>query len=317
MTAYYIIKYEDGGFAILSADKRFIPILGFSEDGNLPIGTENFPPALVSCLSSLKENIEFLRENNVTATKEIQQIWKNFISSNSDYNILKSGEPIDPPPPCTDQYEQVGPLLSTTWGQGWSYNSLMPTCSCSLPGWRYLAGCVPIAMAQVMKFHQHPTSYNWGSMPNGSASGATAGLIKAIHDVVPMTYDCTGSAASMSDAASALTNQFEYASAIKASYNPSTVESNLRLNRPVILGGGDHCWVCDGFMKSTFCLYDDSGSGPGVYIGTMSILNLHMNWGYSGDGDGWFAIDNFNPTFYSIGPQNYNNNKVMIYNIIH
>lgn len=27
------------------------------------------------------------------------------------------------------------------------------------------AGCVPIAMAQVMKYYQHPTNYNWSAMP--------------------------------------------------------------------------------------------------------------------------------------------------------
>lgn len=319
LIAYYVINYENGGFAILSADKRFIPLLAFSDNSSLNIGSANFPPALASCLSSLKENIEFVRKNNVAATKEIQQVWKKFSNSNSDYNILKSISPIDPPPACTDQYEQVGPLLSTTWGQGCGYNDLLPGYSsngCVLPCWRILAGCVPIAMAQVMKFHQHPTSYNWSSMPNSSSSSATAGLIKAIHDVIDITYDCNGTSASMSSAASALTNQFGYTSAILASYNSSTVESNLRSTRPVILGGGEHCWVCDGFLKSTFCWYDDSGTGQGAYIGTISITHLHMNWGHEQDGDGWFAIDNFNPTFYGLGTQNYNSNKMMIYNII-
>lgn len=318
LTAYYVINYENGGFAILSADKRFIPLLAFSESSSLPIGFEKCPPALVSCLSSLKENIEFVRKNNVPATKEIQQLWKKFSNSNSDYNILKSISPIDPPPPCTDQYEQVGPFLSTTWGQDCGYNDLLPGYSsngCVLPCWRILAGCVPIAMAQVMKFHQKPTSYNWSSMPNSSSSSATAGLIKAIHNVLDISYDCNGTYASLPSAASAFTSQFGYSGATVASYNYSTIESNLRLNRPVILAGGNHAWVCDGFMNSTFCWYDDSVSGQGAYIGTITYTLLHMNWGYDSSGDGWFAIDNFNPTINN-ETQNFNSNKMMIYNII-
>ena len=152
-------------------------------------------------------------------------------------------------------------------------------------------------------------------------SSATAGLMRGIYDVFNNVYhdietSCDGTSASMTIAANVLTNQFGYSSAIWAGYNHATVESNIRSNRPVILGGGGHCWVCDGFMKSTFCLYDDSGTEQGAYIGTMSILNLHMNWGYDGQADGYFAIDNFNPTLYYYGTQNFNSGKVMIYNII-
>ena len=317
LIAYYIINYENGGFAILSADKRFIPLLAFSDNSSLNIGSKNFPPALASCLSSLKENIEFVRKNNIAAAKEIQQVWKKFSNLNSDYNILKSTAPIDPPPPCTDQYEQVGPLLSTAWGQGCGYNDLLPGYSgCNVPCWRIYAGCVPIAMAQIMKFHQKPTSFNWSSMPNSTSSSTTAGLIKAIHNVLDISYDCNGTSASLQSAASAFKGQFGYNSAIVASYNYSTIESNLRLNRPVILAGGNHAWVCHGFLKSTFCWYDDSGTGQGAYLGTISYTHLYMNWGYESDGDGWFAIDNFNPTFYGSGTQNFNSNNMMIYNII-
>lgn len=57
------------------------------------------------------------------------------------------------------------------------------------------------------------------------------------------------------------------------------IEHEINMGRPVIYEGvdtsptgGGHAWVCDG--------YDASG-------------NLHMNWGWSGWSDGFFAITNF------------------------
>ena len=87
------------------------------------------------------------------------------------------------------------------------------------------------------------------------------------------------------------------------------------MNRPVILAGGDHSWVCDGFISSTFCMYDDSGTGQGAYIGTETYTDLHMNWSNHGMGDGWFAYDNFNPIFNGVH-YNYNSSCQIIHNIV-
>ena len=52
----------------------------------------------------------------------------------------------------------VGPLLSTKWHQNSPFNAKCPNQS--------KAGCVAIAMAQIMKFHEHPKTYNWNNMPD-------------------------------------------------------------------------------------------------------------------------------------------------------
>jgi len=114
--------------------------------------------------------------------------------------------------------------------------------------------------------------------------------------------------------ASVFKSKFGYSSASYGSYDYNIVKSNLRSNRPVIIGssGGPevHGWVCDGFQEINTCVYADDGSG--TYLGSCTYLLFHMVWGeFYSNSDGWFYYNNFNP-----GSHNYNYNNTMIYNII-
>ena len=317
LIAYYVVNYEDGGFAVLSADKRLSPILAFSDCNSLSNDVDENLSPIEFWFQTIKEKIEFVRKNNIPATKQIQQEWKNLESGNSDFVFLKSAPPDTQ---CTDSYHQVGPFLSTTWNQKCGFNDLLKLGSeigcTNLPCSRVLAGCVPIAMAQVMKYNQLPTSYNWALMPNASGSSETSRLIKAIHDVLPLYYDCNSTGSTDPNAAMVLRNNFGYSKATCSNYNYLNVVSDLDRNRPVILGGhsssAGHTWVCDGYKENTICMYDDYGNS----IGACSYMFLHMNWGWmDGKGNGWFSFDNFTVTTDS-GTSTFNSNLDMIYNIM-
>lgn len=198
--------------------------------------------------------------------------------------------------------------------------------SCSVPCGKAYAGCVPIAIAQVMKFHQYPISYNWSSMPNNYGTTTTASLIKDIHnsitinvfgnEIPAISYDCDGTGVDKDyNTSGVFKNKFGYSSASQAEYNYETVKQQLRLTRPVILGGGrksgwwifstykdGHMWVCDGFRRS-FIWSEDCSMGWGY-------LYLHMNWGWGGYENGWYAFNNFNPDTYT-----FNYQVKMVYNI--
>jgi len=198
--------------------------------------------------------------------------------------------------------------------------------SCSVPCGKAYAGCVPIAIAQVMKFHQYPISYNWSSMPNNYGTTTTASLIKDIHnsitinvfgnEIPAISYDCDGTGVDKDyNTSGVFKNKFGYSSASQAGYNYETVKQQLRLTRPVILGGGrksgwwifstykdGHMWVCDGFRRS-FIWSEDCSMGWGY-------LYLHMNWGWGGYENGWYAFNNFNPDTYT-----FNYQVKMVYNI--
>lgn len=107
--------------------------------------------------------------------------------------------------------------------------------------------------------------------------------------------------------ATVLKNSFNYSSAIWANYNVNTVKNNIYANSPVILRGksnasGGHFWICDGYKWLSIQYSDCTG---------ISYESLHMIWGWKGRHDGWYNYSNFTP-----GNDNYNNGRMMIYNII-
>lgn len=221
--------------------------------------------------------------------------------------------------PIEDCYEHTeiytkGPLLNTEWYQTGGFNDDLPYISCNGSNFQVYAGCVPIAMAQVMKYYQYPTNYNWSVMPLDYGTSTTASFISNIHDAIgnvysgEASYSCSATGVSASaNMGTVLISQFSYTNAIKAAYNYSTVKSNLSNNRPVLLAGTNsnsgHMWVCDGYITTRYFFDDCTG---------ISYLHFHMNWGwYGGLYNGYFAFNNFNP-----GNSTYNDNKSMVYNII-
>ena len=135
-------------------------------------------------------------------------------------------------------------------------------------------------------------------MPDDYGVGETSGLLRDIGRAVGMSYSCGGSGAKTENTASALVGTFGFNAGLSfRDYNTSTTMAEHSAGRPVIHDGytgrscflfwcwasGDgHAWVSDGYNSST------STCGGGYTY-------LHMNWGWSGAYNGWFAPGNFNP----------------------
>lgn len=219
--------------------------------------------------------------------------------------------------------EQVGPLLSTQWYQGAPFNDL---CN------GYSAGCGAIAVAQVIKYYQYPQSFswngyafNWSNIPVLPQSGSDqAALVRLVGSTVNMHYSSSGSWATPNNMESGI--RFLGYNVTRADHNYESVRTQLlTYERPVIMGGnadnvplpdpldyiGDsHYWVCDGAREITtgqmlyYTEWQPDGNGvfttgwntmnsPGV-LGGISYLYFHMNWGWGGSHDGWFAFADVN-----------------------
>ena len=317
-TSFYIINYNEGGFLLLSADKRTEPILGFSENGKFDIDENSYPPGLKIWVKDAKKQITEIQNSNIEQSEKDKLAWKQVQYLIASSNLFAKEPPIE----CYDHTETitVGPLLSTVWEQEGGFNDALSYKNCDGINRQVLAGCVPIAMAQVMKYYQYPTNYSWSSMPLTTGTTTTANLIADIHNAIHNEYsdnpkykcDEYGVATNVDsnkDMAIVLKTQFNYSYASKASYDYNTVKNNLDNNKPVILNGNDggpegHMWVCDGYRQLFFYSADCTG---GSFYPTF-----HMNWGWSdGHYNGYFAYNNFNPYIY-----NFNINTKMIYNII-
>lgn len=307
----YIINYNDGGFILLSADKRTQPVLAFSDKNNFNVEDTTYPLGLKFWLEDSKKQITSIQNSNLTQSDEERIAWERIQDS-----IIVNDKKIPPPPleECYDHYEYYtkDPILNTKWEQSSGFNYELPYITCSGNSVHVLAGCGPIAIAQVMRYNEYPNDYNWSNMPALYATTTTASFIKDIHDAAYSVdnaypaYQCTstGLASDMMD--DILKSEFNYSSATYANYNHTTVKSNISMNRPVILGGysdtSGHAWVCDGY-KTTTHYYDNCSA--------IGYLYLHMNWGWGGYEDGWYTYGNFNPE-----GTNYNTDKKMVYNII-
>lgn len=195
-----------------------------------------------------------------------------------------------------DKYiEQVGPLLTTKWSQYDGFNGKCPN--------NYPAGCVAIAMAQIMKYHRHPDYFDWDNMPDTYATEATQTLIADIGEKAGIIYDFFASNSNIFNARDAF---IKYGYLTKITNNGEEVTG---FTLPIYMRGEDssagHAWVCDGskyvltqhryyveYLNSTMEYTNHYGEtlieNPGR-CGETESSYLSMNWGWGGDADGWFT----------------------------
>jgi hypothetical protein len=284
LPVYYIFNINNNGFVIVSADDIAIPVIGYSYESDFK---ENaISPALRYWLDGVKMTIKNAITNNLSATTEIADSW-NYYKSRTESNLIVKKE------------KAVAPLMTSTWDQGKFYNELCPV-AVGGPDDKAYAGCVATAMCQVMYYYRYPnqglgshgginlgtTTYNWDNMLDrlSNYNNAVATLLYHAGKTVDMNYAFDGSGANTSDCPSALINHFKYNSscsyASKFTFTTANwktlLKSNIDVRHPLIYSGtdpanGGHAWNCDGYDASD---------------------NFHMNWGWSGSANGYFAIDN-------------------------
>ena len=288
---FYAFNVGQEGFVIVSADDRFRPIVGYSDEG--PFETENMSPELEFYLGKI---IEARTSRNAVLDDRTAEEWQS-VTTTGKLLSRNGGRGID--------Y-----ICTTKWNQDSPYNLYAPEAS-SGPGGRCYAGCVATAMSQVMKRWNHPlqgtgshsyycygygmqsanfgnTTYDWEHMPDrlGGASQqeieAVALLMYHCAVAVDMGFSPSGSGANSWDVPSAIRQHFSYSNQAtlrgRDEYSLTNWQNMLKeqfdIGWPVYYSGysesGGHAFVCDG--------YDDSDL-------------FHFNWGWGGSSDGWFVID--------------------------
>ncbi len=287
----YVFNHGDNGFIVISADDRMPALLGYSDNGAFNLSEAS--PELKWWLGQYAAQAELNLQSE---------------------NLLKASSPSSRAPKAS-----IPEMLSTRWDQDEPYNLYCP----SDKGRKCVTGCVATAMSQVIKYYGYPVngkgtaSYAWGgdnlsfdysdanfdyqnmldeyprNADNSSKEQkmAVAKLMYACGVSVKMNYSSKSSGASDIFIANALTEYFNYDKGIqnlKRDYFSDEdwndiIYSELEAGRPVIYGGqsedGGHEFVCDG--------YED-----GYY---------HINWGWSGYGNGWFLLSSLDPGIQGIG----------------
>lgn len=351
----YFVNFIPKGYVIISGTKKESPVLGYSENSTFKL--DSVPIAIAFWIADRMDKIQIVR--NIEDYQIPDNIELEWTYQNKPPDVLHPDDVYDPDTPGDSgnsdgsngaegvdggiELIQKGPLLATTWGQWWGYNSLLDRIDGSLPP----TGCVATAMAQVMKYHQYPSNYNWSLMPNTYGTNETAQLMRDIGDAVSMNYTLDGSGADMSDARNALVNDFGYSSSASyVGYSVNTVVTEIMNNRPVIMDGyhtyykttsgmwpfkptthhyeDGHAWVCDGYRRHEYCTIFYYGTPNEFREYEYGPYYLHMNWGWSNSGmgsvdnDGWFKCDDWEidgSNFSDGNPRNYQFKKKCIVNI--
>ena len=251
--AFYVFNDEHNKrFVIVSGDERQERVLGYSENGT-------FSPEDIPCCMAFMLR-EYSREYDYLSTKSF-----------SPSDVEKEPESSKRRAPA-----YYNCILETKWGQSAPFNNL---CNGNV------AGCVAVAMAQIMYKHKYPSSYSWSNMlktyqTNGYTTTQANAVAKLIRDCgisVNMDYGTDASSAQSCDAAWALAHKFGYNPNIKTykrncfpqSKWEQIILEELSQDRPIFYSGNNesgnsgHAFVLDGY------------DGNGFY---------HFNWGWSGSG---------------------------------
>ena len=283
---------DDENFVIVSRDDRFPAMLAY---GSGRFSTDNMPDGLAWWMEAVQRAMTNM--NGMTRS---------------------------------ESHTPVTPLVTTKWGQGTPFNNYAPSLKL-YDGRKAPAGCVAIAMAQIMNYQKYPasaqfeghyyqegsdeifqgnvnTTYSWSSyldyynyhFPEGSDSyvqdkysprqgNLVAALCRDCAYAIDMQYTISGSGAYTFDVPDGMINRFGYPATALHYYDrdfysdeewSNIIYAELAQGYPFIYAG-----------------YDPNGGGGHAFVadGCDAEGLLHVNWGWSGSSDGYYAFDLLNP----------------------
>lgn len=295
----YIFNATDGnGWVIVSAEDSAMPILGYSDKGSFRM--DNQPSNLRAWIGGYSRELQKASQQRIAQSSEVKALWKTagYRTRSAEGKYLE-----------TPAYDQDAP-----------YNLQCPNVKESGKTVQALTGCVATAMAEVIRYHEWPEkgtgtiggysyisdykqkvnipsfsidshSYDYTLMPfsyKGSETTAQKNAIaQLMHDcgvMVEAYYNYgTGTGAYSENIVSALSEHMGYSASSQHIYRQAytdaewtkLIQKEINEGRPIIYSGvdsegGGHQFVCDGYDTRDY---------------------IRINWGWSGDANGYFALN--------------------------
>ena len=300
----YIVDLENGGSAVMGADKRMEPIYAILDETKI----------------SAEQLI-----TSATRSTELSNSIENFVvgalNGAIQVDLMAAGDlllpdmPIVPRPQYITRTINLGsrsPLLETKWGWADPYNNM------------YGSGVVSqdnaiVAIAQLFYYHRQPNTlagytFDWDLIAE-CEYGQTPS-VAAQNEVAKLFYAITangGSAASMENLA-------VYNKLLEGSFNnpihfslhgptngATKVMENINQNK-LVMGYGEGAnniskyWLFDGYKfyqdDVYYRVYDPMGSGTytDTLVSSTTYKLCHCNFGYQGVCDGYYQMDVFDLT---------------------
>lgn len=295
--SFYLINYEDNeGFAMVSTDSRTTALYAYSEKGNLTTeDLENNPALRIFIDGSIEQyQLEIASYEDGSGRLPIELPDSSYediirlpiVEYDGDYYYERRS---------TDIINK-GALLTTYWHQRAPYGSLCPNG---------VAGCGPVAAAQIMAYYQYPVQrlwhiYDWNAMTatstlNSNSQGASsaAQLIRDIGSEAdaeyneyedPMDNTTSTRIGNMKDAF----RSFGYNCGHPTSYDVNRVQENINAERPIYIRGengkGGHAWVIDGYQYrgnrvTYYYTYEPYARYDTFIESALSYFHCNLGWG--------------------------------------
>lgn len=288
---YVFNAVGEQGFVLVSAEDNARAVLGYSDEGH--IDAQNIPANMRAWLQMYAD--------------ELARAAKAPVAADAQRSV--------------EYYPAVEPLIgNVAWNQNAPYNNHCPIDPKT--NQRSVTGCMATAAAQVMYHHKYPkkgtgsysyscgwenlsvdfskATYDWDHMlpsyKNGytqQESDAVAQLMYHLGVASNMWYGSSASGAAMGTATQAMVRHFDYDAAIRVLMKDymdeeavmDAIVADLQGSRPVFIEAltkkdEGHAFVCDGIQADGY---------------------IHINWGWGGYGNGYFALSAMNPTNQGIG----------------
>ncbi len=295
----WVMDLSDGGYVLIASSRNASPVKGYSfknKYASLPLPYRQF----VEQELELYARLEADSADTAVSLRTRQSIATHSLAENA-WGFLLTWESGDNSGRRSLSYTPDTHLLTTHWNQGYPYNKFLP----KIDGQNAVAGCVNIALAQVMKYHGFPAKgcgvatrlwndqplkavlthpYHWENMPD-SPGMATAGylqdevalLVSDLAIVNQTSFGLGSSSASLHQ--DDFVRFFGYSSLISSMDNSdadvffSTLKNQIDQELPVLLSFPGHMVVVDGYAS------DSTGR------------KFHVNMGWGGSGDDYYYLD--------------------------
>ncbi len=331
--SFHVVTLEGGGFVVTSADTEIEPVIAFSSDDGAFVADDRNPLWTLLCrdLAGRSAALPFgggatLQSASATPSAAAAK-WASLLSTGASLMSVSSISDV-----------RVAPFMQSKWNQGnagggYCYNYYTPN--------HYVCGCVATSGAQIMRYFEWPRStvsvakytcdycmvgteqtslttqggtFDWSLMPlvptssNLSEAGRAAigKLTSDIGIICGMQYTASGSGAGGYMLLNAF-SQFGYSNAMAAQWDQgvdksgsdemlNALLSNFDARLPVELAiygsSGGHSIVGDGYGYSSDTLY------------------IHLNMGWSGTANAWYA-----PPALDAGGYSFSSLDGFVYNI--
>lgn len=316
---HYIFNMHPSGYVVVAASDDVLPVLAYSFTGRYEEASP--APQFTAWVDQYAKQINHVIETQTKGSPFIASVW-NIYAADSPAPIQPAVIQGEATSDLGTRANEVAPLITSKWNQNAPYNSACPPDGMG-PGGHTYAGCVPVAMAQVMYYYRWPhtgtgaysyddppygtlsadfgnTQYSWDAMTNSTTvnNPEIAKLLFHLGVSCDLQYGPNGSGMYNHKAAYSLRTFFKYSPQTAYLFRDSTnlawdsiLVAHLDRKMPMYYAGWSvpnsqgHAFVCDGYQWDTL----------------INQYYFHFNFGWGGSSDGYFLTDDL-----FVGGNNFN-----------